>query len=364
MRQRHPLGLYVLFVTEMWERFGFYCMEAVFVYYMEASRYPFLRDNASQIYGLYLGYVYFTPFVGGILSEWRLGYSASILLGGLLMAAGYGLLALEPAVCFGLGLAGIIAGNGLFKPNISSLVGKLYPPGDARIDSAFTIFYMGINVGALIAPITAAVVVNLAGRHTTWEPQHAYLTVFAVAAVGMLVGELIYLLAGRMVRPVQPSAPMATAAPARADVPRDVQYRRNVALLVFFTINVLFWMAFKQKGNTLAQWARDRTDLAAPDWLAHMLSAIGLDTVLLKDGLLGKELFAALNPFYVIVFSPLLVGFWNLLRRGGLDVPTPAKLVLGSRSPRGRSRSCGPSPRARARPSRSRRWPWSPATRC
>jgi POT family proton-dependent oligopeptide transporter len=326
--RRHPPGLYVLFFTEMWERFGFYCMEAVFVYYMEASRYPFLRENASSIYGLYLAGVYFTPFFGGLLSEWRLGYSFSIMLGGFCMAAGYGLLALEPAVCFALGLAGIIVGNGLFKPNISSLVGKLYPPGDARIDAAFTIFYMGVNVGALIAPVSAAVIVNVVARHTTWDQRYAYLTVFAVAAAGMLLGELIYLSFRRFIRPVQQAVPSLTAEP-RPAVPADVQFRRNLALLIFFAINVLFWMAFKQKGNTLAVWARDRTDLAAPDWLARALSVVGLDGLMLKDGLLGKELFAALNPFYVIVFSPLLVMFWNLLRRVGFEVPTPAKLVLG-----------------------------------
>src|SRR3954468_14644757 len=95
MRARHPAGLYVLFFTEMWERFGFYCMENVFVYYMQSSRYEYLRENASNIYGLYLAGVYFTPFFGGLLAEWRLGYTASILLGGLFLAAGYGLLALE-----------------------------------------------------------------------------------------------------------------------------------------------------------------------------------------------------------------------------------------------------------------------------
>src|SRR3954470_9219875 len=110
MRQRHPIGLYVLFFTEMWERFGFYCMENVFVYYLQSSRYEYLRENASNIYGLYLAGVYFTPFFGGLLAEWRLGYSASIILGGLFMAVGYGPLALEPEVCFALGLAGIILG--------------------------------------------------------------------------------------------------------------------------------------------------------------------------------------------------------------------------------------------------------------
>src|SRR5215207_4966654 len=99
MRQRHPVGLYVLFFTEMWERFGFYCMEAVFVYYMKASQYEYLRENSSRIFGVYLAGVYAAPFVGGLLAEWRLGYFLSIFLGGGLMAGGYFLLSLEPAVC-------------------------------------------------------------------------------------------------------------------------------------------------------------------------------------------------------------------------------------------------------------------------
>src|SRR3954462_68577 len=192
MRQRHPAGLYVLFFTEMWERFGFYCMEAVFVYYMKVSQYEFLRENSSRIYGLYLAGVYFSPFFGGLLSEWRLGYSLSIFAGGLLMAGGYGFLSLEPAVCFAVGLGLIILGNGLFKPNISSLVGKLYPPGDKRIDIAFTIFYMGINVGALMAPILAAIVGNvMAASHGAGPDveRQGYLTVFLIAAGGMIVGE-------------------------------------------------------------------------------------------------------------------------------------------------------------------------------
>src|SRR5439155_5835739 len=185
MRQRHPVGLYILFVTEMWERFGFYCMEAVFVYYMKVSQYEFLRENSSRVYGLYLAGVYFSPFFGGLLAEWRFGYTLSIVLGGLSMAAGYYLLAQEPAVCFAVGLGMIIVGNGLFKPNISSLVGKLYPPGDKRIDAAFTIFYMGINVGALMSPLIAAIVGNLMAAAHGSEPaveRQAYLIVFMIAA--------------------------------------------------------------------------------------------------------------------------------------------------------------------------------------
>src|SRR5947207_114615 len=181
MRARHPAGLYVLFFTEMWERFGFYCMEAVFVYYMKVSQYELLRENSSRIYGLYLAGVYFSPFFGGLLAEWRFGYTLSILMGGLSMAVGYSFLAQEPAICFAVGLGMIIVGNGLFKPNISSLVGKLYPPGDKRIDTAFTIFYMGINVGALMSPLIAAIVGNLMAASHGAGPsveRQGYLTVF------------------------------------------------------------------------------------------------------------------------------------------------------------------------------------------
>jgi POT family proton-dependent oligopeptide transporter len=327
MRSRHPIGLYVLFFTEMWERFGFYCMESVFVYYMKASRYEFLRENSSRIYGLYLAGVYFTPFVGGLLSEWWFGYSLSILLGGALLAGGYALLSLEPAVCFGLGLAGIILGNGLFKPNISSLVGKLYPPGDPRIDSAFNIFYMGINVGALFSPIVAGMTVNYLANTTDWEPRYGYLMVFAIAAVGMLVGEAIYLTFRANVRPVQAATP--AVANTADEVPADVQRRRNVALALFFGINILFWMAFKQRANSMALWIANRTDLAAPDWLVNLLTALRLDKLWLKDGDLGKELFQALNPLFVILFTPQLVWVWGTLRAAKVEVSTPAKLVIG-----------------------------------
>jgi POT family proton-dependent oligopeptide transporter len=325
--------LYILFFTEMWERFGFYCMEAVFVYYMKVSQYEFLRENSSRIYGLYLAGVYFSPFFGGLLSEWRLGYTLSIFVGGLLMAGGYGFLSLEPAVCFAVGLGLIILGNGLFKPNISSLVGKLYPPGDKRIDIAFTIYYMGINVGALMAPITAGIVGSVMAQKFPSEvgpglERRGYLIVFVIAAAGMIVGELIYLLFRKWIQPVQSDA--ATSAAADDNVPADLRRKRMLALLVFFGINVLFWMAFKQRANSMALWTKDRMDLAAPEWLANFLAALHIDWLMLnKQGQFGKEFFLALNPFLVIVLSPILVWLWSALRSIRLEVPTPAKLVLG-----------------------------------
>ncbi|MBX7102897.1 MAG: peptide MFS transporter [Gemmataceae bacterium] len=327
------MGLYVLFFTEMWERFGFYCMEAVFVYYMKVSQYEFLRENSSRIYGMYLAGVYFTPFFGGLLSEWRLGYFLSIILGGLLMAGGYGLLALEPAVCFAVGLALIILGNGLFKPNISSLVGKLYPPGDSRVDSAFTIFYMGINIGALFSPIVAGVVGNLMAQRyaaTTDVADYSrwgYLTVFLIAAIGMVIGEVIFLFGKRWVRVAQTSP--ATAQTISGEVDPVVQRRRNFALIIFFGINVLFWMAFKQRANSMALWIKDRTVLDSPEWLTSGLGMVGLDKLMLKDGQIAKELFQALNPLFVILLSPAFVWLWAALKAVRINVPTPAKLVLG-----------------------------------
>jgi len=160
-KQKHPKGLYVLFVTEMWERFSYYGMRALFVLYM-AKALLFDKDLGSQIYGSYTGLVYLTPLIGGYVADRYWGNRKSIIIGGLLMAAGQFMMFLSgsmfhnigtSSVFMFIGLGLLIFGNGFFKPNISTMVGQLYPPGDKRIDSAFTIFYMGINLGAFIAPL-------------------------------------------------------------------------------------------------------------------------------------------------------------------------------------------------------------------
>ncbi len=332
MRQRHPIGLYVLFFTEMWERFGFYCMEAVFVYYMKASKYEFLNQNYSIIYGVYLAGVYFSPFVGGLLSEYRLGYFVSIIVGGLFMAGGYAFLSLEPAVCFVVGLGLIVVGNGLFKPNISTMVGKLYPPGDGRIDAAFTIFYMGINVGALFAPLVAGMTEILVKRHTDWDVRYAYLIVFGIAAAGMIIGELIFLATRHKVQlHLETPEPVAPRLSPGDPIPDNShQNLRNIALLVFFGINIVFWMAFKQRANSMAIWVKDKTDLVSPAWLADTLQFIGIEQLMLDDQRrIAPPLFLTLNPLFVIILSPLLVLLWSSLRKINVNVSTPAKLVLG-----------------------------------
>ena len=203
----HPAGLFVLFFTEMWERFSYYGMRALLVLYMtqhlitsiKAGTYVFgfgalqsaleavfgpltIQPLASQIYGLYTGFVYFTPFFGGILADRVFGQRKTVVIGGLLMAIGHFLMAFEPM--FLVALLFLILGNGCFKPNISTQVGSLYPPGDPRRDRAFTIFYMGLNLGAFFSPLVCGTLGQIYGWHYG----------FTAAGVGMMVGLVVYLL--------------------------------------------------------------------------------------------------------------------------------------------------------------------------
>src|SRR5512146_1769574 len=176
----HPAGLYVLFFTEMWERFSYYGMRSLLVYYM-IKHLQFTQERSSEIYGLYTGLVYFTPLFGGILADRIIGQRRTVILGAVLMAVGHFLMAFEslffPALLF------LILGNGAFKPNISTQVGALYPPGDHRRDRAFSIFYMGINLGAFFSPLVCG----------TLGEKIGYPWGFGAAGVGMVIGLLVYL---------------------------------------------------------------------------------------------------------------------------------------------------------------------------
>ncbi|MBK9472736.1 MAG: peptide MFS transporter [bacterium] len=183
----HPHGLKPLFFTEMWERLGFYLMLGIlFLYVTDTERggLGFTNALAGEIYGTYMAFVYFTPFIGGMIADRILGYRRSVLIGGLLLAAGYFSLGIRSMPTFYAGLALLCLGNGLFKPNISAMVGNLYKPGDPRRDAGFNIFYMGINIGASVSALLAAPLRNL------WS----FNTAFAAAGVGMLVGVVILVL--------------------------------------------------------------------------------------------------------------------------------------------------------------------------
>lgn len=189
----HPKGLYLLFVTEMWERFSYYGMRALFMLYMVQAL-LFDKETASQVYGSYTGLVYLTPLIGGYIADRYWGNRRSIVVGALTMAIGQFLLflsacyfhevALAKYLMFcGLGL--LILGNGFFKPNISTMVGRLYTPDDNRKDSAFTIFYMGVNVGSTIAPLVCGLVGN------TGHPED-FKWGFLSACIGMLLGATVF----------------------------------------------------------------------------------------------------------------------------------------------------------------------------
>src|SRR5437879_2390313 len=178
-QESHPRGLYVLFATEMWERFSFYTMLAMFTLYLKDSEKGFgwTSAEATTLYSNYLMFVYASPLVGGFLAGWTLGFRRAVMIGGVFFIAGHLLLSFHNLQIVYVALACLVIGNGFFKPNISAMVGNLYGPGSHLKDRAYNIFYMGINIGAFLAPVTAEFVKGQFGFHPA----------FAVAAGGMVI---------------------------------------------------------------------------------------------------------------------------------------------------------------------------------
>lgn len=303
---RHPGGLYTLFFTEMWERFGFYTMIAIFTLYMKASAetggLALEISKAGHYYAIFMGLVYFTPLLGGLAADTLLGERWAISIGALFLATGYFLLAIPPRAgtltLFYLAMAAIVVGNGLFKPNISTMVGKLYPQDSPLRDAGFNIFYTGINLGAVIAPLAASFL------RTTWSWQAA----FAAAGVGMVVSLLIF-------HTFRASYAKALQKPSRsAQGPAsEVQDAvgapvRIAALAILYLVSAMFWSLFFQNGFALTLWADDCT--ARPSWLT-------------------PEIFQVVNPTCIVLLSSAAAWFWRALGRRGLEPSTPDKILLG-----------------------------------
>jgi POT family proton-dependent oligopeptide transporter len=317
----HPRALSYLFATEMWERFSYYGMRALLVLYMvkylfEPERagtviglaalkrvleIPFgpldVQPLASQIYGLYTGLVYLTPIFGGLLADRVLGHRRTVVIGAILMALGHFMMAFEPLLLFAL--LTLILGNGAFKPNMSAQVGALYAPGDPRRDRAYSIFYVGINLGAFLAPLVCGTLGEEAGWHYG----------FAAAGVGMLIGLAVYLYASPMLPPDRVT-PIAERTPLSRD-----ERRALTALLVLFVPATLFWATYEQQGNTIALWADAQTDrtIDLPFW----------------SGAIPATWFQAFNPFMIFAFTPLVVGLWTWQARRGREPSTLTKMALG-----------------------------------
>jgi dipeptide/tripeptide permease len=209
----HPIGLYVLFFTEMWERFSYYGMRGLLMLYM-VNHFRWSQKDASEIYKIYVSFVYVTPILGGYLADRLLGNRVAVIIGAVLMAIGHFLMAFEETFIFYSALVFLIFGNGFFKPNMSTQVGRLYPPGDGRRDGAYTIFYMGINLGAFLAPLVCGwMAANMQGEY------HAG---FTMAGFGMVVGLVIYLLGQPFIKEIDPETHLKTAdAPVLATKTQD-----------------------------------------------------------------------------------------------------------------------------------------------
>jgi POT family proton-dependent oligopeptide transporter len=317
----HPRALSYLFATEMWERFSYYGMRALLVLYMvkylfgpehagtviglaalkRALEIPFgpldIQPLASQIYGLYTGLVYLTPIFGGLLADRVLGHRRTVVIGATLMALGHFMMAFESLLLFAL--LTLILGNGAFKPNMSAQVGTLYAPGDPRRDRAYSIFYVGINLGAFLAPLVCGTLGEEAGWHYG----------FAAAGVGMLIGLAIYLVAAPLLPPDRP-----TIAAAHAPLTREDR-RALAALLALFLPVTFFWATYEQQGNTIALWADTQTDRTID--------------LLFWSGEIPTTWFQAFNPFMIFCFTPLVVTLWGWQARRRTEPSTLTKMALG-----------------------------------
>jgi POT family proton-dependent oligopeptide transporter len=295
---RQPTGLYYLFFTEMWERFSYYGMRSLLVYYM-TKHLMFTQEQSSSIYGLYTGFVYFTPFFGGILADRYLGQRRTVILGGILMAIGHFLMAVESMFYFAIVF--LIFGNGAFKPNISTQVGSLYEKGDHRRDRAFSVFYMGINLGAFFSPLICGTLGELYGWH--WG--------FGAAGVGMLVGLIVYVCGQKHLAPDQ-IMKKASGEIAQEDNPLDRDDMSKIwALVVLMLFTIVFWATYEQQGNTLALWADANTNR------------------MIFGGEMPASWFQSLNPMLIFALIPLINMLWSSQAKRNKEPSSIAKMALG-----------------------------------
>jgi POT family proton-dependent oligopeptide transporter len=306
----HPRGLSTLFFTEMWERFSYYGMRALLILYMTKPKalggLGFSTARAGPIYGWYTSSVYGLAIVGGLVADRFLGLYRSVLWGGIIIALGHYSLAYPSEKTFFLGLVLIAIGTGLLKPNVSSMVGTLYNKDDQRRDAGFSIFYMGINLGALIAPLVCGPL----GERVNWHIG------FGAAGVGMTAGVIQYVLGRRYL--IGADAPKTDAAAAREEhktstAPKTpftpTEWARIGVIGILFVFSALFWMAFEQAGSSLNLFADRYTDRHLLGW---EMPASVLQT---------------LQPLFIVILAPVFAWIW--LRLGRHEPSSPAKFSLG-----------------------------------
>ena len=384
----HPVGLFVLFFTEMWERFSYYGMRALLVLYLVEeinSDNPGLgwsSDEAGNLYGWYTMLVYITPILGGIIADKLLGFRKAITTGAVLMSLGHFALAFEPMPAFYLGLGLLIVGNGFFKPNISSIVGQLYPEGSDKKDSGYTIFYQGINVGAFLGSILCGYLAETMGWHYG----------FGLAGVFMVIGMIQFQLSQKMFGKIGlPPKPKGDEVFGNVEDNQDlidsieetkkkgltkVESQRLIVVGVLAFFSIFFWAAFEQAGSSMNIFASDYTDrslsgdgttfkvissiisllpVAILTWLffgtarvlgkayASAMAFMGLSVVILlgitgymiydqfqeAGGEVPATWFQSLNALFIFTLAPLFSFMWQRLAKTKLNPNGPQKFAIG-----------------------------------
>ncbi|HHW4669281.1 peptide MFS transporter [Xylella fastidiosa] len=352
----HPKPLWMLFMAEFWERFAFYGIRWALTLYIVTQFFDgnaIGEGNANSTYGAYLALVYASAIFGGFIADRIIGYQRSIIIGAVIMACGLFLITVPSRTMFEIGLATIVIGNGLFKPNISSLVGQLYAEGDTRRDRGFTIFYMGINAGSLISPLITS---WLAGQVFGTPMQQNYKVVFIASGIGMFLSLLWFWIGKRQLKGVGlPSkggesifrtflivfgsllaiplaylllaklnattlawilgllfAALATLLIVTALRNGKIQRDRVIAMLIIFVFNVMFWMFFEQAGSSF-------------NFLAKNI----VDRQILSNWEFPVGWFQSVNPLAIILLAPIIAVIWSLLDKYRIEPSIPRKFSLG-----------------------------------
>jgi POT family proton-dependent oligopeptide transporter len=299
---QHPRGLSTLFFTEMWERFSYYGMRAFLILYMTApvvaGGLGFSVARAAPIYGTYTASAWAAAIVGGIIADRVLGQYRSVLIGGIIIAAGHFTLAFRALPFFYTGLALIVIGTGLLKPNVSAMVGSLYEDNDPRRDAGFSIFYMGINLGGFLGPIIAGYLAQRVDWHVG----------FACAGVGMALGLTQYVLGRERLRPALNKLSVREKQ-AATSAPSTQEWSRLATIAILFVFAALFWGAYEQSGSTLNLFADRYT----------RLDLFGFT--------FPSSWFQAVPAIFVILLAPIMAALW--VRLGSREPSSPAKFAIG-----------------------------------
>lgn len=305
----HPKGLYILFFTELWERFSYYGMRAILILYLTAKTTDsnaglgWDKVSALELYGWYTMMVYVMSVPGGLLADRFLGQKKTVMLGGFLLCIGHIVLAFDTIWAFYSGIILIVLGVGALKPNISTMVGGMYKIGDSKRDAAFMIFYIGINIGAFSAPI----IVGYVGEVINWHYG------FGLAGIGMLLGQIVYIWGQKYLKNIGDFSPAIKIDGTNINVKlTEVEKDRMIVLIISFLIVIVFWGAYEQAGGLMNLFARDKIDRE------------------LFGFMIPTSFFQALPAFFVIVFGLPIAWIWKKWQNKGKEDSSLFKMGIGT----------------------------------